>query len=64
MRSILVVAALLVAGIVTADSANTPIKMGDVEMKYTLTVKGNQAEGWLPALHYAPWRRRRTESGQ
>jgi dienelactone hydrolase len=49
-----VVSALLVSGIATADSTNTPIKMGDLEMKYTLTVKGSKPKEGFPlyiALH-------------
>ncbi|MEI7947969.1 MAG: PHB depolymerase family esterase [bacterium] len=48
MRMILMLAAILVASIVTADPANTPIKMGDVEMKYTLTVKGVKPKEGFP----------------
>jgi dienelactone hydrolase len=54
MRAVLVVAALLVSGIVAADSAHTPIKMADVEMKYTLTVMGIKPKEGFPlyiALH-------------
>lgn len=54
MRSLLVVTALFVSGFVSADSAHTPIKMGDVEMKYTLTVKGTKPKEGFPlyiALH-------------
>jgi poly(3-hydroxybutyrate) depolymerase len=54
MRTLLLVATLLIAPFVIADSANTPIKMGDVEMKYTLTVKGAKPKEGFPlyiALH-------------
>lgn len=54
MRTLILFATLLVTFIATADSANTPIKIGDVEMKYTLTVKGTQPKEGYPlyiALH-------------
>lgn len=45
---------LLSAGLLHADSAHAPIRFGDVEMKYTLTVKGSKPKEGYPlyiALH-------------
>jgi dienelactone hydrolase len=54
MKIPLLLTILLSAGIISADSAHAPIRLGDVEMKYTLTVKGNKPKEGYPlyiALH-------------
>jgi len=48
MRTILLLTVLLGATIVVADPTNVPIQMGNLEMKYTLTVKGEKPKEGFP----------------